>query len=215
MKYPRAPLSSREKCNIVRRGCATVCRYVRAPVRAFKSQKYTKFRATLIDVTITAIYPDARLFLCDMRTRTTTTTTTWDLRKRVAGERDDGDCWMWPSKRMPPLAVAVQQWQNINLNLNLHPSCPPFAPAAPLSSSFVYSANLLATVLRGPGSRRAAFYLRISLTAFSSWPPSRFLPSLYNILVSRASVFRFNSLYVELYSPATLDSIRVRVVPTR
>lgn len=44
-----------------------------------------------------------------------------------------------------------------------------------------------------------ALYPRISLAAFSSWPPSRFL-SLYAALVSRASVFRFNSPYASLFS---------------
>lgn len=86
------------------------------------------------------------------------------------GIKRDGDCWMWPSKWVPP-PVSVQQWRNINLNPNRHPSCPPFAHSPPLSSSFVYSANLRRTDDDASLSWWpvcAALYSRISLAAFSS-----------------------------------------------
>lgn len=165
--------------------CATVC--------TLESQKHAKFREALIDVTITAIYPDARLFLCDTRTSTRKSSC-----GRMRGRRerwDDGDCWMRPSKWVPA-TVAVQQWQNINLNPNCHPSCSLIpAPAAPLSSSLVYSMYLrptttTTTMLRCPLGRYAVFILarefllrhsalglhRVSLPLYAVLVPSLCLP---------------------------------------
>jgi len=111
--------------------------------------------------------------------------------------------------------MAVQQWRNINLNPNRHSSYPPFAHSLlylPLSSIPRISGIGDGASLSWRPARRS---LSENFSCGIQFLASFALP-LYAALVSRASVFRFNSPYAELlYSQTTLDSIRARVVPTR
>lgn len=60
---------------------------------------------SLIDVTITAIYPDSGLFLCDTRTATPVLRKeSWRRRRQGMGKERRGLSGMRPSKWMPPMA---------------------------------------------------------------------------------------------------------------
>lgn len=130
-KYPYALISLGEKCNTIR-VCLCTDTY-NAPVRALKSQKYAEFREALIDVTITAIYPNAGLFLCDTRT-----TTPGSPRGEKLGT--GRNCWMRPSKWVPSPVVGAtmakykSKSQPPSFLLSFRPRI-----SAPLSSFFVYS----------------------------------------------------------------------------
>jgi len=109
--------------------------------------------------------------------------------------------------------VVVQQWRNINLNPNRHPSCPPFAHQPPLSSSFVY----FATSGTGDGASLSwwpALFTREFLLQHS-------VPGLLRasyLFMPLSSLGPLSSALIRLtllYSQTTLDSIRARVVPTR
>lgn len=136
------PLSPREKCNTIRRECVCVrsCTDTyNAFVCALESQKYAEFREALIDVTITAIYPDARVFLRDTRTTT--------MPGPPRGEwlyRDGGNCWMRPSKWVPSpvwVGATMAKYKSKSRPPSFLLSFRPRAPTSttPLSSSFDYS----------------------------------------------------------------------------
>lgn len=120
-----------------------LCTYTyNAPVRALKSQKYAEFRRALIDVTITAIYPEARLFLCDTRT-------TMPGPPREEKQGGKGNCWMRPSKWVPSPAVGatMAKYKSKSQPPSFLLSFRPSTSATPLSSSFVYSLRASPTML--------------------------------------------------------------------
>lgn len=96
---------------------------------------------------------------------------------------------------MPP-PVAVQQWRNINLNPNRHPSCPPFA------HSLLYLP--LSSIARTSGTDDGA-----SL----SWRPARRAPLFIREFLLRHSVpglLRASYLFMPLSSLGPLSSALIR-----
>lgn len=121
-----------------------LCTYTyNALVRALKSQKYAEFRRALIDVTITAIYPEARLFLCDTMQGPAREENGWGRR------RQGGNCWMRPSKWVPSPVVGatMAKYKSKSQPPSFLLSFRPRTSATPSSSSFVYSLRASPTML--------------------------------------------------------------------
>lgn len=178
--------------------CVCVCTRMRTRITKVRDWR-AEFRGALIDVTITAIYPSARLFLCDTAT-TTRTLPREGLHEGVGTSGGIVGCDLVSGcRRGATMAKYKSKSRPPSFLLSFRPY------VAPLSSAFVYSASLrqhrhsfpssffssclsscfssFSSPFLVAGARGLYPRSRGHLSApFSSWPPSRFLP-LYAALV--------------------------------
>lgn len=159
--------------------------------------------SSLIDVTITAIYPEARLFLCDTRTTTPGPPREeygWGPGEEETGREQGGkgNCWMRPSKWVPSLAVGatMAKYKSKSQPPSFLLSFRPRTSATPLSSSLVYSLRAFPDDA-SPGSRYAR-----SLSS-----PGNFSPAIQNSW----PLFRASYLFIVVLYAAPLSSALIRL----